>query len=122
MSNRYNRIAVSLKDAILTLRYKELVLFLNDISTLYYEGIDVFTKDGWMEVFYSIKDNHLKYDINKEIKYVELRENIATIIEKNYNKKKYAYEAMNLAFNSYNRGDKKFRLIDLISGIECLED
>ena len=121
-TNRYSRIFVNLKEVILTLRYKELVQFLNDLCTPYYDGLDIFTNEGWSEVFSCIKENHIKYDVNKEIKYKELRENIANIIEKNYNRKKYAYEAMNVAINSFNKGYESFRLNKLIEGFECLED
>ena len=91
-NGRYSRIFVSLKDAMLALRYKELVHFLSKLSTPYFEGVDIFTKDGWNEVVSCIEKNHAKYDLKKEIKYKELRENIADIVEKNYNRKKYAYE------------------------------
>ena len=120
--SRYARIFVSLKDAMLALRYKELVHFLSKLSTPYFEGVNIFSKDGWDEVVSCVKDNYVKYDLNKEISYKKLRENIADAVEKNYNRKKYAYEAMSLVVESFNEGSSNFRLDKLLEDFKNLED
>jgi hypothetical protein len=116
--NYRKKIYINLKQIICDYTYKELIYFIYNLGMDFYDGLNILSREDWLDIYNSLIENYTKYEVLKEIKYKEFRENIATVIEQKFYKHEKAYETMIEALRTFGEGNKNAKLKYLIKDFE----
>ena len=113
-----NKIYVNLGEVISEFTYADFIYFIYNLGMDYYDGLNIISKEEWNDILNFLKENYTHYEVEKKINYREFRKRMASFLNKKFYKHKHAYEVMNDALTSFEKGNKTAKLKYLIKDFE----
>ena len=119
--NHNKKLYTNLTEVISDFTYRELIYFLYNLGMDYYDGLNVMSRVEWQGIFAALKENYIRYEVEKTIRYREFRQIMAVLIGNTFYKHPHVYEIMTDALTSFNCGNNRSKLKHLIRDLEYHE-
>ena len=113
-----DKIYVNIGEVISEFDYEDFIYFIYNLGMDYYDGLNIISKEEWMNVFKALKENYAEFEVEKNITYEEFREKMAVFINDMFYKHRSVYNVMMDALTSFGKGNQSATLKYLIEDFE----
>ena len=119
---RLDKIYVNLGEVVSEFTYSEFLYFIYNLGMDYYDGLNIIDKQDWQDIFSALKENHILFEFEEKIGYPEFISNMATVLNEKFYKHRSAYEVMNDALTSFDKGNDDAKLEVVIRDLQDCQD